>query len=104
MQHIIEILTNTHVDIVTAVVGIVVALLTQGVKKINAIPISEGQTARIRTVAVVLSFAGTFAATWANGDLASANFTQYLAVVAQSVVAYFFAHTTYKSVIKDPNK
>jgi DMSO reductase anchor subunit len=103
MEHLLQILTNSHVDIITAVLGIVTAFVTQLVKNLSAIPISEGQTTRIRMFATVLAFGGTFLNAWANGDLASADFLQYVGVAVQGVVTYFFAHITYKSVIKDPN-
>ena len=106
MQHLLEVLASigVNMDVATVAVGVVTAFLTQGAKYLRAIPINDGQTARIRTFAAVLAFGGTFLTAWANGDIASATFTQYLGVVAQSVVTYFLAHITYKSVILDPNK
>ncbi len=92
-----------NVEITTMAVGIATALITQFAKKLNGVPITEGQTARIRTLAVVLAGIGTVLTAWANGELASASFTQFIGMAVQTIASYFVAHITYKSVIKDPN-
>lgn len=99
-----QLFAHINVDLATPFLGAATAFVTQLVKNLSAVPINAGQTAKIRTLSAVLAFGGTFMAAWANGDLTSAPFMQYVGVTMQGLVTYFFAHITYKSVIKDPNK
>lgn len=82
---------------ITLGIGIVTTVLVQLAKKISAIPLSENNKKAIRTIAAILSFGGVFGFALANGTLEGAEFTNYLGLVAEGIVAYFVAYLTYKT-------
>lgn len=84
-------------DPITLGVGVVTTVLVQLAKKISAIPLNENNKKAIRTVAAVLSFGGVFGFALANGALEGAEFTNYLGLVAEGMVAYFVAYLGYKT-------
>lgn len=93
--------TGVNIDLTAVITGIVSTFLIQGAKRVSVIPINEGQTKAIRTVAAILTFGGAFTTAWASGQLDSAQFTGYLGVVGQGLAAYFVAYLTYHSAVKN---
>lgn len=85
------------IDPITLAVGVVVTVLVQIAKKVNIIPLDQDNKKAIRKFAAVLAFGGAFCLALANGTLESAEFTAYLGVVAEGLVAYFVAYLGYKS-------
>ena len=84
-------------DPITLAVGVVTTALVQLAKRVSAVPLNPNNKKAIRTVAAVLSFGGVFGFALANGELESAQFTEYLGVVAQGLVSYFVAYLGYKT-------
>ena len=77
-----------------------VILATQGVKKASAIPVNQGQTARIRTVAGVLSFTSALLAAFASGELEGFLNPDMVNVGVNAVVTFLIAHVGYKNFVK----
>jgi hypothetical protein len=73
---------------------------TAGAKAIKAIPVSEGQTARVRTLAGVLSAVASIGVAYANGNLDGATLQNAFMVTAQAGAIWFAAHQTHKVVNK----
>lgn len=85
------------IDPITLAVGVITTALIQIAKKIKTIPLNENNKGAMRKVAAVLTFGGAFCLALTNGNLESAEFTAYLGVVAEGLVAYFVAYIGYKS-------
>lgn len=85
------------IDPITLAVGVITTALVQVAKKVKSIPLNEKNKTAIRTVAAVFSFLGVFGFALANGELESAQFTEYLGLVAEGLVSYFVAYLGYKS-------
>ena len=52
-------------------IAVLIPVVTQGVKKIQGIPINSGQKGRILTFVAVLSFLASAGTAWLNGELES---------------------------------
>ena len=81
-------------------VPILVLIGTQGVKKIQAIPVNQGQTARVRAVAGVLSFVSAGLIAWVDGSLESFLSPQVIEVGVVASLSWILAHIGYKSILK----
>jgi hypothetical protein len=77
----------------TLMTGAIVSLLTQGAKKLQAIPISSKQVGRIRILGLILSGIGTIAVAYGDGNLASLDFQSFVGETANnwitSVLMYY---------------
>lgn len=71
-------------------------LLTNLVKAIPAIPVSQGQTGRVRAVAGVVAFLGAAVIAWSDGNIQSVLTPEWIAVTAQAGVAWILAHYGWK--------
>lgn len=79
------------------VVGILTSVLVEVAKKVQSIPLNEGQTARLRMASLILSILGTIIVRLQDHTLADPNF---IGMLVQSAATYFMSHLTYTSVIK----
>lgn len=84
--------------IIPILVTILVPLLTQGVKKIQAIPISEGQTAKVRTFVGISTFVLTATGAYLAGDLQSVLSPEILQVGLVSVINFLVILVGHKGV------
>ena len=85
---------------VSLIVGLVSALLIQGAKKIQAIPLNSGQTAKLRITLTVLSLGGNALNAYLNGDFENFAQSEQINLLLNSLVSGLFAHFTYKWGIK----
>lgn len=72
--------------------GLITTALTEGAKKIQAVPINEGQKARIRTLVLVLSTVGAVAEAYLSGHLET---SALIPIVASSAVNFLISTITY---------
>ncbi len=79
---------------------ILVILATQGVKKISSIPISEGQTARIRAMTGVLSFAIALFTAFVDGKLDSFLSPDMIGVAVNAGIVFALSHFGFKKVVQ----
>lgn len=77
-----------------------VLLATQGVKKASLIPINQGQTARVRSVAAILSFGSALLVAFANGNLEGFLTPDMINVGVNGLITFVLAHVGYKAVVK----
>lgn len=90
-------LTNLLTLLTTVLTGGAgVWLATEAAKRIKAIPVSEGQTARIRAVAAVLSVLAVCLEGLASGNLAPDNLQQLAVAVLTAAATFSAAHTAHK--------
>lgn len=80
-----------------AIVGVVNFALVQLAKKIQVIPISTGQTARIRIAVGVLSVVGVLLTDYLNGTLESSS---ALSVIGDAGINYLVSVGIYAGIIK----
>lgn len=78
-------------------VAIISSAVLQLAKKIQAIPLNSGQTARLRTVLAVFVFAGSFLTAYLNGNLETFVASDYVQLGLVSGVTWVLAHLTYKA-------
>lgn len=78
------------------IISVVVLYATQGVKRIQAIPINDGQKARTRTFVGVATFGLTALTAYLNGNLESVVSPQMVEVGLASGVSWIVAHLAYK--------
>src|SRR3990167_8109347 len=87
-----------NIDVIqTILTPIFVILVTQGVKKISAIPISAGQTAKLRTLVGVLSFGSTLLLAFIDGKLESVLSPELIEVGVNSIVVFILSHIGFKA-------
>ena|SRR3990167_7024700 len=79
---------------------ILVILLTQGVKKINAIPINAGQKGKLLITAGVLSFVVSIITALANGNLESFVTPEMMNVGINTVLTFVLSQIGYKGVAR----
>lgn len=79
-------------------VAVGVMLATQGVKKVKGIPVNQGQTARVRTVAGILSFVATLGVAFADGNIESVLSPDLIQVGVGAAASWLLAHFGYKAV------
>jgi hypothetical protein len=72
--------------------GIIVSLLTEGAKKIQAIPVNSGQKARVRTLVFGLSFIVTALNAFLDGNLSTSNL---IPIIANSVNGFLVSSIVY---------
>lgn len=77
--------------------GIVVSVVTEAAKRIQAVPLSEGAVGKIRLVGLALSLVATVCTAWASGTLADAS---VVSVVAGTLTTWLFAVISYHGFIK----
>ena len=78
------------------VIGVIVMFVTQGVKKVQAIPIEEGQKTRIRTFVVIATFGLTALTAWLDGTLDSVVGPQMVEVGVATGITWLLTHLGYK--------
>lgn len=78
------------------IISIVVLYATQGVKKIQAIPINDGQKAKIRTFVGVSTFVLTALTAWLDGNLESVLSPQMIEVGFATGASWLVSHIAYK--------
>ena len=94
---------NKTVDIIFSLIppeminGLIVSALTQIAKKVEKIPVNEGQTGRIRTVVFGLSLLVTALQAFLDGNLATSN---VMPILATSIQNFIFANWAYISFVK----
>lgn len=93
-----------ELNLITIIIGLVTAGLVEAAKRLSWVPLNPKNLKAVRVLAAVLTFGGNTANAWANGDLTSAAFTNYLGVVAEGLVSYFTAYLGYKSLLKGKEK
>lgn len=84
------------VNLQTVLVGMVTAGLVQAAKYLKSVPISEKQTGRLRVLATILAGGGMVLTRYVEGTIDQ----QFLELVGQTIVGYFFSYLTYKSLLK----
>jgi len=97
---LMELLTNIGV---LAGSGIGVFAATAAVKKIKAIPVNEGQTTRVRSVAAVLSVVATGLVAFSNGDLKPDTLQEIVVAIANAGTIWLTAHASHV-VVKGDDK
>jgi len=83
-------------DFITAFVGVFTAVVVEGFKKLPQIPITAGQTARLRTAAVALAFLGNVIHAWIAQDVGA------LEVLGGTFASYLVAYLTYRGILRKP--
>lgn len=78
------------------IISAVVLFATQGVKKIQSIPINDGQKLRIRSFVGVTTFGLTLLTAWLNGDLTGVLTPDMIQVGVAGGVSWFLSHFAYK--------
>lgn len=87
-------LSTLFLSLTTIVSGSVgVWLSTELVKKIPAIPVSDGQKVRIRAVALALSAIATAVIAWTNDSLRPENVQDVLVAVVAALTMWGGAHS-----------
>lgn len=79
---------------------VLVILATQGVKKASFIPVNAGQTARLRTVAGVLSFSSALLVAFSKGELESFISPEMINVGIEAAITFAISHFGYKNLVK----
>lgn len=79
----------------TVLIGLIVPAVVEIVKRIQSIPVSAGQTNRIRVVALVFAFLGNLGTAYVSGDLSTFLSPELITVGVQAVVAFGISHLTY---------
>ena len=74
--------------------------LIQKAKHIQSIPISSGQTAKLRIVLTVLTLAGNGLGAYLSGNLADPSFIDGVSVAVQSLIGFAWSHYSYQLFIK----
>jgi len=77
--------------------GTIVTLLTQVIKKVPFIPVSEGNKLAVRGVAVALSVVSTLVMAWSIDGLALQN---AVPIVTQSIYTYFNSVVVYYGFVR----
>ena len=72
---------------------------TEGVKRIQAIPINDGQKIRIRTFVGITTFVLTALTAWLNGNLESVLSPQMIEVGIATGASWLLAHFGYKKLL-----
>ena len=86
-------------NIIQILAPILVILLTQGVKKISAIPINAGQKKKLMATAGVLSFVVSIISAFANGSLDSFVTPELVNVGVNTVLTFILSQVGYKGVV-----
>jgi len=89
-------------SVILTSVGVILA--TQGVKWVQAIPINQGQTARVRTFVGVLTFLVTAITYWSQGKLETFLTPELISVGVAGVISWALAHFGYRGIIKPLGK
>lgn len=84
-------------DFATGFVGVLTALIIQGFKALPNIPISGGQTARLRLAAGALAFLGQVIHAWLSGEAGA------LEVLGGTFASYLIAYLTYRGILRKPD-
>ena len=83
-------------DFTTALVGVLTALIVQGFKKLPNIPMTSGQTGRLRSTAAILAFLGNVVHAWVTQDVGA------LEVLGGTFVSYLVSYLTYRGILRNP--
>ena len=81
---------------------VLVILATQGIKKASFIPINQGQTAKVRSVAVILSFLSALLVAFAEGKLESFLSPEMVNTGVNGLITFVISHIAYKNLVKAP--
>lgn len=77
-------------------VAIISSALLQAAKKVQAIPLHEGQKARLRTALAVFVVAGGFVTAYLDGSLETYVASDYVQLGLVSAVTWVLGHGVYK--------
>lgn len=80
--------------------GSITTLLVEVAKRVQAIPVSRGQTFRLRVLAGGCSIALTLVTAYLNGTLASESTVNVAIMSLQTVASWLFSHVLYHGVVK----
>ncbi len=94
---------DISIIIQTIVIPVIVIFGTQVIKKAQSIPINSGDTAKLRTVAVVMSFILTALKAYLDGNLEGFITPDMLKVGAETLITFIIAHAGYKGISKASN-
>lgn len=90
-------------DVTTVLVGVVVSVLTEVLKKLKGVPINPGQTALIRSTSALLSIVAVIFTRWTQGGLDDPSFVNNASqVIVDSLTVYLSSALTYFSVLRKP--
>ena len=88
-----------YTPIFQIVISALVMLGTQGVKKVQSIPINEGQTVRIRSFVAVATFGLTALTAYLDGNLESVLSPDIIQVGLWAGASWVLAHLGYKKLL-----
>jgi hypothetical protein len=80
--------------------GILIRVIVEAAKKMDSVPMQEGQTGLIRSVAAVLALASAILTAAAGGELAAFDYSGVVSVIVGAVVA-FVSGTGFHHIAKD---
>jgi len=89
-----------YTPIFQIVIAGLVMLATQGVKKVQSVPINEGQTVRVRSFVAVATFGLTAVTAYLDGNLESVLSPEIIEVGLWTGASWVAAHLGYKLLIK----
>ena len=81
------------------IISVVVLYGTQLVKRIQAVPINDGQKTRIRTFVGVATFGLTVLTAYLNGNLESVLSPQMIEVGVATIISWGVSHLAYKKLL-----
>lgn len=81
----------------TAISGVIVTLITEGLKKIPGIPVNDGEKAKIRTIVVILSLVCGVVVSYLDGSLATSG---AVAPLVDSVTSWIYSTVFYHGAVR----
>lgn len=81
------------------IIAAFVMFATQGVKKVQAIPINDGQKVRIRAFVGIATFGLTILTAWMDGKLESVLSPEMIEVGLGAGASWLLAHLGYKNFL-----
>lgn len=82
------------------VVGLFASLLVEGAKRVQSIPVSAGQVAKLRILLGVLVLGGNTLSAFLNGNLEGFVGSDQVTVLLNSTVSWLAGHLMYKLTLK----
>lgn len=77
--------------------SVIISLIVEGAKRIQAIPVTPEQTGRIRIIGIVLSTIATLIMAYTQGALATSN---TLPIIGTTLVTYLLSVLSYHGLLK----
>lgn len=89
----------------SALMGIVVAGITEAVKAIRSIPINQGQRSRILTFVGIVAMVANLAKMVFTGEFDNPAVVQsYAELIVKAAITWLGAHASYHGLIKEPSE